>query len=261
MIEITSRRNPLIRLARSLRRGKERRETGLFIVEGLRHTGELLASDFTTEFILYAPESLTSEYGEGLLDAARRAGVPVHSTTAEILDTLSEKKSAAGILAVARRSNLAFTDLAPGGWTVALVAPHDPGNIGTILRTMDAFRARALLLLDGGADPWQPGTIRASMGAIFNHPVVESAFTDFTAWTAAYGVPIYGTSAHASANIRELAAAPTPAVLLFGSEREGLTPEQQAVCTQVLHIPIHGRGTSLNLAVAAGIALYCTITD
>ncbi len=263
MPDIAGHRNPQIRLARSLRKGKARRETGLFLVEGLRHIGELLESDLATEFILYAPETLDSEYGTGLLKTARSAGIPVYATSADILDDLSEKASAAAMIAAARRPEwtLAGLQTAPPGWSVALAAPRDPGNIGAILRSMDAFRAGVLFLLGGGADPWQPGAVRASMGAIFTHPVVEASFADFTNWASGLGVPLYGTSAHAGEDIRLLCAAPTPAVLLFGSEREGLTLEQQAACAQVFRIPIHGRGTSLNLAVAAGIALYNTIED
>jgi TrmH family RNA methyltransferase len=258
MSDIAGRSNPQIRLARSLRNGKARRATGLFLVEGLRHIGELLESGFATEFILYAPENLDSEYGAGLLRTARGAGIPVYATSADILDGLSEKASGATLIAAARRPEwtLAGLKTAPPGWSVALAAPRDPGNIGTIVRSMDAFQAGVLFLLDGGADPWQPAAVRASMGALFTHPAVEASFADFTDWASGLGVPLYGTSAHASEDIRLLSAAPTPAVLLFGSEREGLTPEQQASCAQVFRIPIHGRGTSLNLAVAAGIALY-----
>lgn len=263
MTDLTSRRNPQIRLVRSLRRAKGRRETGLFMVEGLRHIGELLASDFTAELILYAPDGLTSEYGAGLLDQARRAGITLLSTTEALLDDLSDKNSASGMIAVARQTAGTFDRhrAAPGGWSIALVTPQDPGNLGTILRTMDAFQAADLLLLDGGADPWQPTTVRASMGAIFTHPVVEGSFAEFTAWASANGRPIYGTSAHAAEDVHTLGDAPTPAVLLFGSERDGLTTEQQAACTQVVRIPIHGRGTSLNIAVAAGIALFSTIEN
>jgi TrmH family RNA methyltransferase len=230
----------------------------MFLVEGLRPIGELLASSFTTELILYSPGGLTSPYGNELLDKARTAGVTTLSTSEEILDDLSGKQSAAGMIAVARKMTRTFAGLLPdpAGWSVALVAPQDPGNLGTILRTMDAFRAGSLFLLDGGADPWQPGAVRASMGALFNHAIVEGTFGDFAAWAVGEKVPLFGTSAHASEDIHHLAAAPTPAVLLFGPEREGLTPAQQAVCAEVLRIPIHGRGTSLNLAVAAGVALY-----
>ncbi|HUF37594.1 MAG TPA: RNA methyltransferase [Anaerolineales bacterium] len=260
MAEIASRRNPQIRLIRSLKRAKARRESGLFLVEGLRHIGELLASDFATEFILCAPEGLTGEYGQSLLETARQAGIPVYSAPVELLDGLSDKRSSAAMLAVARQTALIFDSQAPpvAGWSVALAAPRDPGNIGTILRTMDAFRAGNLYLLDGGADPWQPAAVRAAMGALFTHPVVEGSFAEFAAWAAAHDLPVYGTSAQAEADIRTLPAATNPAVLLFGSERAGLTPEQQAACRAVYRIPIHGRGTSLNLAVAAGIVLYNT---
>ena len=67
---------------------------------------------------------------------------------------------------------------------MALVAPQDPGNIGTILRTIDAVGANGLLLLDQSADPYHPSAVRASMGTIFWYPVVQANFTEFAAWAA-----------------------------------------------------------------------------
>ena len=258
MVEIRSRRNERIRMMRRLQKSRSRRELGLFPVEGIRHIGELLDSSFEIESLLYAPESLTSDFGRSLVERARKAGTPVFSTTADILDSLSEKQRASGLLAVARRRPAALAEVFTGhaAWAAAITAPQDPGNVGTILRTMDAFGFGGLVLLDGGADPWQPSTVRASMGALFTHPIVETDFSGFQAWAVGQNVAIYGTSAHAETELRPALDLRTPAILLLGSEREGLSPEQLAACEQVFRIPMTGRGTSLNLAVAAGVCMY-----
>jgi TrmH family RNA methyltransferase len=139
---------------------------------------------------------------------------------------------------------------------VALVAPQDPGNLGAILRTIDAVGASGLLLLENSVDPYHPTAVRASMGTMFWHPVVKASFTDFTAWAKEHGYHIYGSSAKGGVDYQTVSAFQRPAILLLGSEREGLTFDQAGICEQVVQLPMQGRATSLNLSVAAGILLY-----
>src|SRR5690606_31870596 len=114
-------------------------------------------------------------------------------------------------------------DLVPESfpWGVALVAPQDPGNVGSILRTIDAVGASGLLLLDSSVDLYHPGAVRASMGAIFWLPVVHATFDEFAAWSRRNGYHIFGTSAHGARDYREVTDYPRPCILLLGSEREG----------------------------------------
>ncbi len=257
MAEPTSRNNPKIKLARSLQQRKFRRETGLFLVEGLRHVGELLASGQPVEYLCYAPDILISPFARETLEQAKMRGLPILTLTPETLASLGERDGADGIIAVAKQNPRPLSDLDPQTCPlgVALVSPQDPGNLGTILRTMDAAGARGLLLLDGGADAWHPTAVRASMGALFWQPIVQTGFAEFSDWARAQGYHVYGTSAHGTADFRETSYL-RPAILLLGSEREGLTPEQAAACEKLVRIPMGGRGTSLNLAVAAGVMLY-----
>ncbi len=258
MTDLTSRQNPRIKLARSLHQRKARQETGLFLVEGLRHLGELVDSSYKVEFVLYSPDTLTSTFGHEVIDRFRTLGVQVFTTTEAILDDLSGKNSALGALAVVHQSDLDPSSISPdvSRPTVALVAPQDPGNIGSILRTMDAVRAGALFLLEGGADPWQPTAVRASMGSIFWHPVVQCSFDAFAGWAAANVVHVYGTSTKGSDAFTETSGYAQPSALLLGSEREGLSYAQAEICEKLVRIPMQGRGSSLNLAVAAGVLLY-----
>ena len=258
MIDLTSRQNPKIKLVRSLNQRKARQENGLFLAEGLRHLGELADSSFKTEFVLYSPGALTSDYGTDLMARFRAKNVPVLSTYEDILNDLSGKNSALGALAVVHQTDHDPETVSPiaGRPTVALVAPQDPGNIGTILRTMDAAQAGPLFLLDGGADPWQSSAVRASMGAIFWHPIVQCGFKEFAAWSVRHGVHVYGTSAKGTDAHTKLNDYTQPGALLLGSEREGLKPEQISICESLVRLPMRGRGSSLNLAVAAGVLLY-----
>jgi TrmH family RNA methyltransferase len=147
-------------------------------------------------------------------------------------------------------------------WGVALLAPQDPGNIGSILRTIDAVGASGLLLLDDPAnnqycaDPYHPSSVRASMGSVFWYPVVSTTFTRFVSWVTADDYHVYGTSAHATEDYHTISQYMPPLILLMGSERAGLTASQATVCDELVSIPMQGRVTSLNLAIASGIMLY-----
>jgi RNA methyltransferase, TrmH family len=136
------------------------------------------------------------------------------------------------------------------------VAPQNPGNIGTVLRTIDAVGASGLLLLDSSADPYHPGAVRASLGSIFWYPMARATFADFTLWSKRHGYHLYGTSARGSVPASQVLTYNSPAILLMGSEREGLTEEQRAACQMLIRLPMKGRVTSLNLAVATGVMLY-----
>lgn len=264
MTSITSRSNPKIKLVRQLRQRKRRQETGQFLVEGIHHVGQAIEAaasqrtGLTLETILYAPDLLTSDYARQLIEQGSLLGIPCHAVSGEVFTTIADKDNPQGILAVASLSQKAITDLTPQEhpWMVALVSPQDPGNIGTILRTIDAVGASGLLLLEGGADPTHPNAVRASMGALFWHPLIQASFAEFAAWSHQHGYHVYGSSAHGSQDYRLIDSFERPMVLLLGSEREGLTTEQRAHCQHLLRLPMQGRVSSLNLAVAAGILLY-----
>jgi TrmH family RNA methyltransferase len=261
MILITSRNNPKIKLARLLRQRKTRQESGLFIVEGIRPVGEAVEAGATIDSLIYAPELLKSEYAQDLIQAQSGAGVACYPTTPDIFESLADKENPQGLLALVRQPEGSLDRLDPQNfpWGVALVAPQDPGNLGTILRTLDAVGASGLLLLESCVDIYHPGVVRASMGALFWHPVVTASFADFTAWARRHGYHIYGTSAHAELDYRAAPGYAWPRILLLGSEREGLTQEQMGVCEAMFRLPMRGRATSLNLGVAAGIMLYAML--
>jgi TrmH family RNA methyltransferase len=255
---ITSKANPKIKEVRALKQRKARAESGLFVVEGIRHVAEAAELSAPIEYLVYSPDLLTSPFGRDLVEQQRARGLPVHSATPAVFATLSERENPTGLLAVVRQQRRWLEDFTPAnfGWGVAVVAPQDPGNLGTILRTIDAVGASGLLLLDSGVDPYHPSAARASLGSLFSVPLAAAAFAEFAAWAKTNAYHLYGTSAHGTVDYQAVARYEQPAILLLGSEREGLTPEQIAVCETVIRLPMRGRATSLNLAVAAGVMLY-----
>jgi TrmH family RNA methyltransferase len=255
---ITSHANPLVKQIRALRQPRQRRESGLFLVEGIHHVGEAVEAGWELELVAYAPDLLTSEYARTLTATLEERGVRLAAVAGSLFPELTDKENPQGVLALVRQRHLRLDELDPARdrYCVACVSPQDPGNVGAILRSMDAAGAQALFLLEGGTDPYHPTCVRASMGTLFWKPVVQCSFEAFLGWAKAGGQTLIGSSAHASLDYRQAAAFPQPFVLLLGSEQKGLQPEHLAACDRVVSLPMRGRASSLNLAVAAGILLY-----
>jgi RNA methyltransferase, TrmH family len=258
---ISSHSNPRIKQARALRQHKQRDATGLFLVEGLFHIGEALAARAALEYLCYAPELLDNDFARQLIDRAAADGITCYETTAGILASLAEKDNPQGVIAVARQQRVKLDALTPQNfpWGVAIVAPQDPGNVGTILRTIDAVGASGLILLDSGVDPYHPTAVRASLGSIFWYPIAAVSFGEWSQWAQGQGYHIYGTSAKGSVDYTGVEVYERPLIVLLGSEREGLSREQAAVCDQLVRLPMRGHARSLNLAVAAGVVLYAVL--
>lgn len=252
---LTSTSNPFVKEVRALRQKKARVDSGLFLVEGIHHVGEALEAGWEVESIVYAPDMLTSAFGKDLLARAGRLDLRLQPVSAHIMESLADKENPQGILAVARQRKPSFEDVKSCVWLVSLVSPQDPGNLGTILRTMDAVKADALFLLDGGVELYHPTVVRASMGTLFWLPVVQSSFDEFVQWARGKGVQLIGSSARADVDYHTLVPQ-SPWALVLGSEQKGLTAEQTAACDVTVSLPMRGRASSLNLAVAAGVLLY-----
>jgi TrmH family RNA methyltransferase len=257
---ITSLGNPLVKQARSLRQKKGREESGLFLVEGIHHVGEAVAGGWEVETILYAPDLLASEFARELI---QRPAIKAQPVSSQVMESLADKDNPQGILAIVRQRKLTLDNLhlKPSAQCVALVSPQDPGNVGTILRTMDAVGAEVLFLLDatdgarGSVEPFHPTVTRASMGTLFWKPVVQTSFPDFASWTRQRNYQLIGTSAHGDVEYQTFVPA-RPWILVLGNEQKGLSDEQTRACDVTVSLPMKGRVSSLNLAVAAGVLLY-----
>lgn len=255
METITSLSNPLVKQARALRQKKARVESNTFLVEGIHHVGEVIAAGWNVDVILHAPELLTSSFANELLDKAKRLGLKLQPVSSQVMESLADKENPQGILAIVRDRKTKLTEIGKPTRAVALVSPQDPGNVGTILRTMDAVGVETLFLLDGGVEVLHPTVVRASMGTLFWKSIVQTSFHEFLQWSREENFQLIGTSAHADMDYRTLNPQ-TPWVLMLGNEQKGLSPEQTAACNVTISLPMHGRVSSLNLSVAAGILLY-----
>jgi TrmH family RNA methyltransferase len=259
---ISSRSNPLVKQVRALRQKKGRDETGQFLVEGIHHVGEAVQGGWEIETLVYSPDQLTSDFARGLVDEQTRKGVRLAALTRDLFADIAEKDNPQGLLAVIRQRHLTLENVTQGNFSfcAAVVSPQDAGNLGTILRTLDAVGGECLFLLDGGVELYHPSVVRASMGTLFWKPVVEAGFDEFVSWARRNKYQMVGSSAHAAIDYRDFKQGEQPVVLLLGNEQKGLSQGQIAACDTVVSMPMKGRVSSLNLAVAAGILLY-TLMD
>jgi len=254
---ISSHTNPRIKEIRSLRRRQEREQAGLFFIEGIRLVTEAVQLGADIEALVVAPELLKSQFGQEVVRTEQERGTSYIEVTADVFRSISVKDGPQGIGAVVRQrwKSLDQVRLSNKDYWVALDAAQDPGNIGTIMRTGDAFGSVGVLLLGNCADPYDPTALRASMGAIFSQRLVKASFADFAHWKQHHNYYVTATSKAAPHDYRKISYL-LPMVLLMGSERLGLSREQQAICDLMVSIPMVGRSDSLNLAVATGIVLY-----
>ena len=249
---IASPGNPLIKQARALHQKKARNESVLFLVEGIHHVGEVVEAGWDVESILYASGLLTSPFAHDLISRFSFKPQPV---TAQVMESLADKENPQGIIAIVHQKKSQLKDVKPITRAVALVSPQDPGNVGTILRSMDAVGADVLFLLDGGVELYHPTVVRASMGTLFWKPVIQTNFDEFIEWARKENYQLIGTSAKAEVDYQALVPQ-SSWILVLGNEQKGLSKEQSAACDATVSLHMRGRVSSLNLAVAAGVLLY-----
>jgi TrmH family RNA methyltransferase len=257
MRHINSLTNPAIKSLRALHDRKRRRQSRRFLAEGMRIVTEAFELGWTPDVLVFRQGRADDVAVRRLISLAENSGADVMMVSEEVLAKISRKDNPQMVLASFKEdwaaAEAAFT--AKDGVWVALDRVRDPGNLGTILRTIDAVGACGVLLVGECCDAFSVEVVRASMGAIFNIPMAQITEEDFIARAAAYGGVILGTALMASVDYRT----PSwqgPMVLLMGNEQAGLTEGLMASATQLISLPMAGRSDSLNLAVATGVALY-----
>jgi len=214
--------------------------------------GEVVEAGWDVESVLYAPDTLISSFAHDLISRLTNPPQPV---TPQVMESLSDKDNPQGILAIVRQQDTKISNLQSPKTAVALVSPQDPGNVGTILRTMDAVGIDTLFLLDGGVELYHPSVVRASMGTLFWKSVVQTSFDEFLGWAREKEYQLIGTSARADVEYHKHV--PDASwVLILGNEQKGLSAEQLDACDVTVSLPMKGRASSLNLSIAAGVLMY-----
>ncbi len=239
---ISSRKNPLLQQVKKLLSSRKERETvGLYVADGTKLLQEAAKyADLDTVI-------LTDGVEVDLPDHVRVVRVP-----GDVMESISPMKAPQGALFLCRLPEK--TAFKPEKGMLLLDGIQDPGNLGTMLRTADALNV-PVVLLEGCADPYSHKVVRASMGAVFRTPVVQSTWEDVKTACAKAGIPVAVTAL--SPRAKDLRTAPVGEMaVVIGSEGQGVRQEILNSADAELIIPMNPHCESLNAAVAAAIVMW-----
>ncbi|MFN5552100.1 MAG: TrmH family RNA methyltransferase [Hyphomonadaceae bacterium] len=253
--DVTSPQNNLVKLAKSLDRKKARTESGLFLAEGARHVGEGLELGWELEALLFSAAAETRPAVQSLAQQALKIGVRVARVSDRVLEAVAKRDNAQSVLGLFRQRYTPLEALAEAPFIIALERIRDPGNLGTILRTLDSVGGGGVVLLEESCDPFSMEAVRASMGSIFSSPVTKSDFAGFETWRRAQGFKMAGTSLKGSTRHTDTDFG-SKTVLLMGNEQSGIPDSWAEACDVLVRLPMAGRADSLNLAIATAVTTY-----
>lgn len=228
------------------------------MVEGIAPVWQAVDAGADVEVLVVCSELLTDSPAATMVAEQLATGVAVAFLTRELFTRISDRDGPSGLAAIIRApdDSVERLRLHDGGFFVAAHEMANPGNLGTVIRTAEGLGADGVLLVGAGADPLSPQAVKASMGSLFHLPVVHLHDLDeFFAWAAIADVRAVTSSARATVNVAD-ADLSRPLALLLGAERTGLPSEALARSDVDVRIPMRGRATSFNVAVAAGILMY-----
>ena len=244
---ITSRQNPLMTHLRKLASSRSyRKKSGEYLCDGTK----LLA-----EALKWGAEVKTAVFSEGVDIPPLPDGVRAVRVSEELMRSVSPMETPQGALFTVALPEVQLPETLSGKHYLVLDGVQDPGNVGTILRTADAFDCDGVFLVNACADLYNPKTARATMGAIFRREAYTVTAEELFALLRKSGVPLYGTALRddtiplAEANLARAAVA-------IGSEGRGLSQQVLDECAKTLKIPMNPRCESLNAAIAATVVLW-----
>jgi len=250
---ITSRTNARVKTLRAAFSGKASRPGDLFGIEGENLIGEALRSglSFDTIFI--------REGSEDVLTSPALAGLFADSwavLSKDVFSSAVDTASPQGIAATLKIPELELIDLSENPGVVLILEDlQDPGNLGTLVRSAEAFLVRQIFITPGTVNPWNPKAVRASAGSVFRMPILRCPLSETKVWAHSFGVKI------AAAVARMKDATPVmharllaPCALMIGNEGAGLSPIALALADERVNIPCAVE--SLNAATAGTTLMY-----
>jgi tRNA G18 (ribose-2'-O)-methylase SpoU len=259
---ITSMANPRIKQIRAVATDrKDRRKTGFFFAEGVHALNAAYRNGWTVNTLIYAPDDIRSQWAREIIERTPEPARLEVSVT--VRDQLSDRESASELMALIGQRDDDFGRIRLHDRLLALLldTPRNPGNIGSALRSADALGAQGVIITGHAADLYDPKTVRASMGSLFEVPAVRVAsHQQLEAWLVAARaqlgrVQLVATSAHAQQHLFELDMT-GPTIIAIGTEETGISNYIEALADAYVSIPMFGSASSFNASVAASICLY-----
>jgi TrmH family RNA methyltransferase len=253
---ITSKANPLVKDIAAVRRSNRRRRSeGITIVEGFKILGLAMDAGSEPVTVLY-DETRTHDDELPLLDRARDAGATVRPVSTAVLAAASVREGPMGCVATVHLAERTLDDvvLSPSPLVLVMECLEKPGNLGALARTASAAGADVLVAADSQTDIYSPATVHASLGSVFDLPVVRCTGDEALAWLDRHGIDVIATSPGADRAYFEHDLT-LPVAIAVGNEHRGLSDKWLAAGKLAL-IPMAGPMNSLNATTAGGIVLF-----
>ncbi|HEY60139.1 MAG TPA: RNA methyltransferase [Anaerolineae bacterium] len=251
---ITSLHNPKIKWVRSLLSSKkERKNSGCFVVEGVRLAEEVLQINVIPQLVLFSEE--LSERGGRIINGFQSTETALEEVSAEHLNRISDTETSQGILIVLPFVNIPI----PKNFDFALALDNirDPGNLGTILRSAAAFNVQAVFVTPGTTDIFAPKVVRSAMGAHFRLPMVTAPVKKINQICKQQNPPlqIYLADVQTGKPCWQLDLT-QPILIIIGGEAHGAGSRTRTIAAKNIRIPMPGATESLNAAIATSILAY-----
>lgn len=256
--EVTSLANPLVKDIRSLALKKNRDAQKRFIGEGLKLVTDALEGGWPVHVFVCAKNVAGEPHIQQIAAKARTRGALVLEVSEKVLGAISRRDNPQMAIGVFGQRLCELSSIRPKQddvW-VALDRVRDPGNLGTIIRTVDAVGAKGVILVGQSTDPWGMEAVRATMGSLFHVPIVQAGTAAFLQWRKSWPGMVVGTHLEGAVDYRQPDYSQKPVLLLMGNEQQGLPSGLAAACDTLCLIPMAGQADSLNLAVATGVMLF-----
>lgn len=237
-MEITSLENQLVKKVASLHQKKYRDQYKEFFIEGVKAIKEAIEYKVDISCILYSSEIIDYNFD-----------VPTYKVTKEIMDKITDTSTPQGIVAVCKMPK---GEIIKREKLVYLDRVQDPGNVGTIIRTADAFKFDGVLLSKGCADVYSPKVVRSTMGSLFHLPICQDVDLDTL---KSLNSKIYSSTLDTRNFINDIVVK-TPLVLVIGNEGQGISDDVKNITDEFVKINMEGNAESLNASIAAGILMY-----
>ena len=251
---ISSKDNEIIKNIRKLKEKKYRDIEGNYLIEGIKLVKEAITENADIKQIVICEECLNS----GGLDKDTLyeiAKFNIIYVTKKVFDILTDVKTPQGIIAVIGKKNISELVDYTQDIIIALDDIQDPGNLGTILRTVDSANLNQIILSKGSADPYNPKVVRSTMGAIFRVNIIEADNLKEKLLEAQENdFKIMVTSLNTKNSIYDVDF--NKKVIVIGNEANGVSEQIQEIADEKVKIPMLGKTESLNASVAAGIMIY-----
>jgi TrmH family RNA methyltransferase len=254
-IPITSPQNPKVKAWASLLEKKHRDRTGTFLIEGVHLLQEALKADglAAVEAVAFDAER---GWPEELKGARLPERTPVYALPPSVMAKCTGTDTPPPVFAVVAKPRHDGHALhREGGFVVVLDGVRDPGNAGTLIRAADAVGADAVVFGRGSVDPYNPKTVRSTMGSLFHLPVIEGDLAELLPEAKRRGARIVGASLDARVTCYEFDWRPA-CWLVLGNESNGLSPAVSALVDEHVLIPMRGQAESLNVAMAGAVLMY-----